>query len=106
MGGDPEVAGSYSHSGGGRTHMGGAPRWQGRTHIVGVGGHTHMGGDPEVAGSYSHSGGRGPYSHGRGLEVAESYSHGRGPEVAGSYSHSGGGLLTWEGPRGGRVVLT
>ena len=41
MGGDPEVAGSYSHSGGGRTHMGG---------------------DPEVAGSYSHSGGW-PYSH-------------------------------------------
>ena len=58
MGGDPEVAGSYSHSGGGRTHMGGAPRWQGRTHIVGVGGHTHMGGAPEVAESYSH--GRGP----------------------------------------------
>ena len=38
--------------------MGGAPRWQGRTHIVGVGGHTHMGGAPEVAESYSH--GRGP----------------------------------------------
>ena len=78
--------------------MGGAPRWQGRTHIVGVGGHTHMGGDPEVAGSYSHSGGGGGGCAHMGGD----------PEVAGSYSHSGGRgpYSHGRGPRGGRVVLT
>ena len=58
MGGDREVAGSYTHIVGVAVlTWEGPPRWQGRT---------HMGGDLEVAGSYSHSGGRGPYSHGRG----------------------------------------